>query len=108
MAKDDATDRAGYEAHRVGQERGKNAVEFRARVGEEHLAKDQGGGGSVEEELIPLHYRAGHGGRYYLLQSGRLDVRLLCAPQGGVFRAHANSFGVTFDTPWTIRLTTRV
>ena len=39
------------------------AVQLRRRIGEEHLAEHQRGGGAVEEELVPLDYCAGHRGR---------------------------------------------
>ncbi len=69
LAEYDAAQRAGNEAHRIGQERRDDAVEFRAGVREEEFAEDQRGGGGVEEELVPLHHRAHHRGGHDLFQS---------------------------------------
>ena len=95
VAEDDATDRAGDEANGVGHEGGNDAVQLRAGVREEQLAEDEGGGGGVEEELIPFDDRAGHGGRHYLLQAGRLDVFLFGAPGG--------AFAYSFRLLWRLR-----
>jgi hypothetical protein len=60
VAEDDAAERPGDEADRVGQEGGDDAVELAAGVGEEELAENEARRGGVEEELVPFHDRAHH------------------------------------------------
>ncbi|MCY1236276.1 hypothetical protein D9M72_489240 [compost metagenome] len=43
VAENDAADRAGNEAHCIGDESGDDPVQLSAGVGEEHLAENQGG-----------------------------------------------------------------
>src|SRR5690606_39488739 len=61
VTEDDPAERPGDEAHGVGDERRDDRVEFVAAVGEEDLGEDEGGGGAVEEELVPLDDGARHG-----------------------------------------------
>ena len=62
VAEDHAAQRPGNEADGVGQEGGDDAVVFIAHLGQQHLAENQGSGGGVEEEVVPLHHSAGHRG----------------------------------------------
>jgi hypothetical protein len=52
LAEDDAADRAGDEADRVGEEGGDDAVELRSGVGEEERAEDEARRGRIEEEFV--------------------------------------------------------
>ncbi len=53
MAEDDAAERPRDEADGVGGE-GEQGADQRVERGEEQLVEDEGGGGAVEEEVVPL------------------------------------------------------
>src|SRR5207247_10900855 len=61
MAEDDAADRPRDEPHRVGRERGDGAGEGRKRR-KKQLVEDERGGGTVEEEVVPLDGRPDEAG----------------------------------------------
>src|SRR5204863_8984609 len=61
MAEDDATNGTRRETHGVGRERRHGPGERRERRKEE-LVEDERGGGTVEEEVVPLDGRADEAG----------------------------------------------
>ena len=71
MPEHHTTKRACEEPDRIRQERGEDRVQFTGALREEHLAEHQGGGGAVQEELVPLDDRAGHRCDHDSLEPGR-------------------------------------
>ncbi|MCY1233457.1 hypothetical protein D9M72_460000 [compost metagenome] len=72
LAEDDAAERAGHEADRVGDEGLDDAVQLIAGGREEVLSEHQGCCSGVEEEFVPFHYGANHGGCDDFLEAGAL------------------------------------
>jgi hypothetical protein len=94
MAEDDAAERAGGEAHRVGTE-GRQRTDGRLCLGEEEIPEDQRGGRSVQEEVVPLDGGADEAGKGDLLDvahvSGVLAARNCCG-------IHLASLGARFGS----------
>ena len=76
VAEDYSAERSGEKADGVGDESGEDGVELAGAGCEEHLGEDQGRGGSVEEELVPLDDGAGHRCPDDLLEPGGVGVRV--------------------------------
>ena len=69
MAEDNAAERPGNEADRIGGE-GEQRADERVEAGEEQLVEDERGRRAVEEEIVPLDGRADHAGGHDAAEGG--------------------------------------